>query len=69
MYRCPVCHEIFAVPYQTRGGGRTNWVYSVRQKRRKIYYCSYHCFREMQKMTEGKVEARIVQQDSLPDLS
>lgn len=34
----------FAVPYQTRGGGRTNWVYSVRQKRRKIYYCSYHCF-------------------------
>lgn len=57
IYRCPVCHEIFAVPYQTRGGGRTNWVYSVRQKRRKIYYCSYHCFREMQKMTEGKVEA------------
>lgn len=32
IYRCPVCHEIFAVPYQTRGGGRTNWVYSVRQK-------------------------------------
>lgn len=60
MYCCPVCHSVFSVPYQTKGGGRTNWVYSVCQKRRKIYCCSYHCFRMMQRMQrqEGeKIEA------------
>ena len=59
MYCCPVCHGIFAVPYQTKGGGRTHWVYCARQQRRKIYYCSYHCFRKMQKVTEeGKMYDR-----------
>ncbi len=41
-YICPHCRNLFLVPFQTKGGGKTHWVY----KRHKVYYCSYHCYRE-----------------------
>lgn len=43
-YICPRCGKEFLVPFQTRGGGKTTWVYQRHCKRKKIYYCSYHCF-------------------------
>uniref|UniRef100_UPI00405766F2 hypothetical protein n=1 Tax=Acetatifactor sp. TaxID=1872090 RepID=UPI00405766F2 len=52
MYRCPVCDKDFFVPFQTKGGGRTNWVYKRRKKKKSIYYCSYHCY-----MTKEEVNA------------
>lgn len=44
MYRCPVCRRLFLIPFQSKGGGRTHWVYQRQSGRRKIYYCSYHCY-------------------------
>lgn len=43
-YICPICHSYFLVPYQTKGGGHTKWVYRLRDSRKHLYYCSYHCF-------------------------
>lgn len=49
-YRCPVCKKNFLIPFQTKGGGKTHWVYKVRRNRKLIYMCSYRCFHQI---TEG----------------
>lgn len=46
-YVCPQCGRRFLVPYQTRGGGKTQWVFKLRgEARRTQYFCSYHCYAE-----------------------
>lgn len=45
-YICPHCGKLFMVPYQSKGGGKTQWVYRRKQDKRQTYYCSYHCLRE-----------------------
>ena len=54
-YTCPVCKRYFLVPYQTKGGGHTKWVYKLtdRTNRKLLYYCSYHCFDKAKKENEG----------------
>lgn len=42
-YICPQCGRQFLVPFQTRGGGKTQWAYCVRKKRKKTFLCSYKC--------------------------
>lgn len=49
-YKCPCCGNIFYIPYQSRGGGRTYWVYNLRIGNRKIYMCSYHCHKQAEKL-------------------
>lgn len=44
LYVCVWCKREFRVPFQTRGGGKTQWVYSRRKGKKKLYYCSYKCF-------------------------
>lgn len=46
MNHCPCCGSVFYVPYQSRGGGKTNWIYSVREGNKRIKLCSYHCYRD-----------------------
>lgn len=41
---CALCKTSFLMPFQTRGGGKTEWVYTRKKGRKKIYYCSYKCF-------------------------
>ena len=41
---CPWCGKKFYMPYQSRGGGRTQWTYKLRLGNRRYYYCSYTCF-------------------------
>lgn len=48
-YICPVCRKNFFVPFQTKGGGKTNWVYKIKQNRKNIYLCSYSCFNRAKK--------------------
>lgn len=43
-YICPVCGRLFLVPFQTKGGGHTEWVYVLWNRRKKKYLCSYRCF-------------------------
>lgn len=49
-YLCPCCRRTFLVPYQSRGGGRTEWVYRMRIKNKRVYLCSYRCFQELSDM-------------------
>lgn len=42
-YICPVCGKIFYIPYQSKGGGRTNWVFKIRVGNKKYHLCSYSC--------------------------
>lgn len=44
-YTCPVCGKQFLVPYQSKGGGRMQWVFRRRHKGKTDYYCSYHCYK------------------------
>lgn len=53
LYLCPICHKSFLVPFQTKGGGKTHWVYCLYKERRKIYLCSYHCFLEAKERLEA----------------
>lgn len=41
---CPWCGKKFYIPYQSRGGGRTQWVYKLRLGNLHYYYCGYTCF-------------------------
>ena len=43
-YICPVCGKVFLVPFQSKGGGHTQWVFRKRVKNRFVYMCSYSCF-------------------------
>lgn len=44
-YTCPQCGRHFLVPFQTRGGGKTQWVFKLYGEERKTqYFCSYHCY-------------------------
>ena len=45
LYYCPICDQTFLVPFQSKGGGRTQWVYKRRRNKRMTYYCSYHCYK------------------------
>jgi len=45
-YICPQCGKLFLVPYQSKGGGRTQWVYRIRHAGVTSYFCSYHCYME-----------------------
>ena len=47
-YICPVCEKLFLVPFQSKGGGKTQWVYKRKKAGKIEYICSYHCFK-----TEG----------------
>lgn len=53
-YVCPVCGTLFLVPYQSKGGGRMQWVYRKRYKGKMAYFCSYHCFKNREvKVNDG----------------
>lgn len=40
---CPWCGKKFYIPYQSKGGGRTQWTYKLRLGNKRYYYCSYSC--------------------------
>ena len=44
-YICPACSKLFLVPYQSKGGGRMQWVYRRKKAGKIEYFCSYHCFK------------------------
>lgn len=44
--KCPVCGKLFIIPPANR--------YKLTIKKQVYHYCSYHCFREVQKKLEGK---------------
>ncbi len=44
-YCCPHCEKNFLVPFQTKGGGKTQWTYRRRKNKKTEYYCSYHCYK------------------------
>lgn len=52
-YICPQCGRLFYVPRQTRGGGKTEWVYVAVIRRKKYYLCTYSCYTQFKKQ-EGK---------------
>ncbi len=52
-YICPVCQNRYQIPFQTKGGGRIQWVFKRKQKGKTIYYCSYHCFKASEAFIEG----------------
>ncbi len=43
-YVCPACGKYFFVPFQSKGGGKTQWAYRRRVKNRMLYFCSYGCY-------------------------
>lgn len=47
---CICCGKTFSVPIQTRGGGRMEWSYMVRNKDtgKRVKVCSYSCTRKME---------------------
>lgn len=42
-YICPQCGKTFRIPFQTRGGGKTQWAYYGYEGKHKKYMCSYSC--------------------------
>lgn len=54
IYTCAVCKKNFLVPFQTRGGGHTQWVYVRKRNRKRIYCCSYKCYISYTKIEEDK---------------
>lgn len=55
-YVCPVCKKTFSVPFQTRGGGKTQWAYARWISGHKAYICSYSCTCKWDKDKKKKKE-------------
>lgn len=55
-YICPQCGKSFLVPYQSKGGGKTEWAYSRHNKKKKQYFCSYSCIRQAQAQNCSEVK-------------